>query len=291
MHKERHGERQQHMSAAVDAALTGRAYRLCSSSLQAWLPLTAPTADKSGNIKENRRAAQSTHQCFFSSSPSSPPPLPKHHLHRRSGCSLYSLSSLYPTPGCQSCREREVTSQEFASSLEAHHVSGSLSCVRLPPGKLWSSPCLHTSRLLAEEGREGGREKINRMFFHLVNWQHRLLERCLSKRSVWKGFRLAEGRVGKWRHGELLSLDEVSELLRCFAWVSRIHLRCDRRTSVEECLIKKLQRLRGIIFLGWSEYLCLRVCICVHTVYNYFEHPSSGKSYKSCPWFLPELLF
>lgn len=35
MHKERHGERQQHMSAAVDAALTGRAYRLCSSSLQA----------------------------------------------------------------------------------------------------------------------------------------------------------------------------------------------------------------------------------------------------------------
>ena len=291
MHKERHGERQQHMSAAVDAALTGRAYRLCSSSLQAWLPLTAPTADKSGNIKENRRAAQSTHQCFFSSSPSSPPPLPKHHLHRRSGCSLYSLSSLYPTPGCQSCREREVTSQEFASSLEAHHVSGSLSCVRLPPGKLWSSPRLRTSRLLAEEGREGGREKINRMFFHLVNWQHRLLERCLSKRSVWKGFRLAEGRVGKWRHGELLSLDEVSELLRCFAWVSRKHLRCDRRASVEECLIKKLQRLRGIIFLGWSEYLCLCVCICVHTVYNYFEHPSSGKSYKSCPWFLPELVF
>lgn len=57
------------MSAAVDAALTGWAYRLCGSSVQAWLPLTAPTADKSGNIKENRRAAQSTHQCFFSSSP------------------------------------------------------------------------------------------------------------------------------------------------------------------------------------------------------------------------------
>lgn len=80
MHKER--ERQQHMSVAEDAALTGRAYRLCSSSLQAWLPLTAPTADKSGNIKENRRAAQSTHQCFFSSSPP-PPHHPNHHLHER----------------------------------------------------------------------------------------------------------------------------------------------------------------------------------------------------------------
>ncbi len=191
--------------------------------------------------------------------------------------SLYSSSSLYPTPGCQSCREREVTSQEFASSLEAHHVSGSLSCVRLPPGKLWSSPRVCTSRLLAEEGREGGREKINRMFFHLVNWQHRLLERCLSKRSVWKAFRLAEERIGKWKHGELLSLDEVSELLCCFAWVSRKHLRCDWRTSMEECLIKKLWRLRGIISLGWSEYLCLYVCTCVHTVYNYFEHPSSRK--------------
>ena len=33
--EERDGERQQHMSAAVDAALTGRAYRLRRSSLQA----------------------------------------------------------------------------------------------------------------------------------------------------------------------------------------------------------------------------------------------------------------
>lgn len=168
------------MSVAEDAALTGRAYRLRSSSLQAWLPLTAPTADKSGNIKENRRAAQSTHQCFFSSTPPAPPSQPPP---PRAAPSI-PLFSQYPTPGCQSCREREVTSQEFASSLEAHHVSGSLSCVRLPPGKLWSSPRLGTSRLLAEEGREEGREKINRMFFHLVNWQHRLLERCLSKRSV-----------------------------------------------------------------------------------------------------------
>lgn len=183
MHKERRGERQQHMSVAADAALTGRAYRLRSSSLQAWLPLTAPTADKSGNIKENRRAAQSTHQCFFSSSPLPRPTIPSTSTTSTSG-SFYSSSSQYPTPGCQSCRVREVTSQEFASSLEAHHVSGSLSCVRLPPGKLWSSPRLGTSRLLAEEGREEGREKINRMFFHLVNWQHRLLERCLSKRSV-----------------------------------------------------------------------------------------------------------
>lgn len=67
---------QRHMSVAEDAALTGWAYRLCSSSLQMWLPLTALTADKSGNIKENRRATQSTYLCFFSSSPppQSPPP-------------------------------------------------------------------------------------------------------------------------------------------------------------------------------------------------------------------------
>lgn len=83
--------------------------------------------------------------------------------------------------------------------------------------------------------RRGGKgEKINRMFFHLVNWQHRLLEHCLSKQSVWKGFRLAERTIGKWKHGELLSLDEVSALPRCSAWVSRKHLRCDRRTSTEE---------------------------------------------------------
>lgn len=94
MPKERDGERQQHMSAAVDVALTGRAYRLCSSSLQAWLPLTAPTADKSGNIKENRRAAQLTHQCFFSSSPRPPPPLTKRRLYQLSISSLYSLSFL-----------------------------------------------------------------------------------------------------------------------------------------------------------------------------------------------------
>jgi len=146
-------ERQQHMSVAEDAALTGRAYRLCSSSLQTWLPLTAPTADKSGNIKENRIGAQSTYQCFFSSNPTTLLPA------TTSSSSFYSLSSQSPTPGCQSCREGEVTSQGFASSLEAHHVSGSLSCVRLPPGKLWSSPRLGTSRLLAKEGREGGREK------------------------------------------------------------------------------------------------------------------------------------
>lgn len=141
---------------------------------------------------------------------------------------------------------------------------------------------------LPRSGGKEGEKKINRMFFHLVNWQHRLLERCLSKRSVWKGFRLAERRIGKWKHGELLSLDEVSELPRCSAWVSRKHLRCDRRTSMEECLIKKLWRLWRIVFLGWSEYLCLYVCICVHTVYNYLEHPSSRKWYKSCPLFLPE---
>lgn len=57
---------------------------------------------------------------------------------------------------------------------------------------------------------------------------------------------------------------------------SRKHLRCDRRTSVGECLIKKLWRTWGIVFLGWSDYLCLYVCICVHTVYNYFEHPKEN---------------
>lgn len=202
-------EQQQRMSDALDVPLTGQAYRLCSSSLQAWLWLTAQTADKSADIKENRRAAQSTHQCFFSSSTHLPPPRPPPPALQKL---LLLLSSHRPAaaPGCWSCRKGEVTSQEFASSLEAHHVNGSLSCVRLPPGKLWSSPRLRTSRLSAKEEREGGRAKINRMFFHLVNWQHRLLEPCLSKPSVWNAFRLAEGRIGKWKHGKLLSLDDVS---------------------------------------------------------------------------------
>lgn len=36
-------------------------------------------------------------------------------------------------------------------------------------------------------------------------------------------------------------------------------------------MIKKLRRSRGILVLGYFEYLCLYVCICVHTVYNYFK--------------------
>lgn len=93
MHKER--EQQQHMSVAEDAALTGRAYRLRSSSLQAWLPLTAPTADKSGNIKENRRAAQSTHQCFFSSSP------PRPTIPTTTSTSGSFYSSFFPVPNAR----------------------------------------------------------------------------------------------------------------------------------------------------------------------------------------------
>lgn len=169
----RQTERSSSTCIAEDAALTGRAYRLCSFSLQTWLPLTAPTADKSENIKENRRGTQLTYQCFFSSSP---PPPPQTSIFNSS--SLQSSSPQNPSSGCQNCREGEVTSQEFASSLEAHHVSGSLSCVRLPPPQASCDPAL-VSAHQGSSPRRGGKEgekKINRMFFHLVNWQHRLLE-------------------------------------------------------------------------------------------------------------------
>lgn len=242
---------------------------------------------KAGTLKKteeprSRRTSVSSHQAstlrrrlpFPNTTSTSTPAAP-----------LYSSPSQHPTPGCQSCREREVTSQEFASSLEAHHVSGSLSCVRLPPGKLWSSPRLRTSRLLAEEGRDEGREKINRMFFHLVNWQHRLLERCLSKGSTWKAFRLAEGRIGKWRLGELLSLDEVSELpwfaLRGFpasVW-SVIGEQVWKSAWLKSCWDY------GAPFSWASQNICvgMSVYVCIITLNIQVEK-------KSCALFLPELL-
>lgn len=101
---------------------------------------------------------------------------------------------------------------------------------------------------------------------------------------------MAEGRIGKRKRGELLSLDEMSKLPRCFAWDSRELLRCDGRTSVEECLIKKLRRSRGIIFIGQSEYLCCVAHVRVRIPIA-FEHPSSRERQESCwhPLVLPEL--
>lgn len=61
------------------------------------------------------------------------------------------------------------------TSMAACLVSG------FPQGKLWSSPCLCTSRLFAKKGK---RKRFNRMFFHLVKWQNSLLELCLSERIL-----------------------------------------------------------------------------------------------------------
>lgn len=146
MPSERDREWQQHMSAVVDVAVTSWVYCLCSSSLRVWLPLTAPMVDKSGNIKENRRAVELRHQCFFSSSPHLPPPSPifKQHL---------LLLLLFPV-SCIAVSELSEGGSDITRSLVAHHVNGSLSCVRLPQGKLWSGPCLCTSRLLAKKERK-----------------------------------------------------------------------------------------------------------------------------------------
>lgn len=230
MPKERDGERQQHMSAAMDATLTGRAYRLCSSSLQAWLPLTAPTADKSGNIKENRRAAQLTHQCFFSSSPQPLPPIFKHHLQQLSSSSLYSSFSCTLHQGVRAVESGKWHHKNLPAVSRL--IMSAAACLVSGFPQASCDPALISAHQDSSprSGEKEGEKKINRMFFHLVNWQHHLLELCLSKWSVWRGLRLAEGRIGKWKHGELLSLDKVSELLCCSAWVSRKHPRCDRRT-------------------------------------------------------------
>jgi len=39
-----------------------------------------------------------------------------------------------------------------------------------------------------------------------------------------------------------------------------------------------LKWTRGIIFLCWSEYLSLCVCVCMYTVFKCFEHPKDTKA-------------
>lgn len=99
----------------------------------------------------------------------------------------------------------------LVTSTAACLVSG------FPQGKLWSGPCLCTSRLL-----KGKRKKIfNRMFLHLVNWQNSFLEPCLGKQICGRVSDWQWGEFGMWKQDELLSLDKVSELQHCFAWDSR----------------------------------------------------------------------
>lgn len=168
------------------------------------LLIKAPTLKKTEEL-HSRRTSVSSHQAPTC-------PLPDHH-HQRYRSSFYSYPPTAPPPhqgvgaverGKWHHKSLPAVSRLIMSTA-ACLVSGfpRASCDR-------SSPRLRTSRLSAKEEREGGRAKINRMFFHLVNWQHRLLEPCLSKPSVWNAFRLAEGRIGKWKHGKLLSLDDVS---------------------------------------------------------------------------------
>lgn len=103
----------------------------------------------------------------------------------------------------------------LVTSTAACLVSG------FPQGKLWSGPCLCTSRLFAKKGKRRKKKRINRMFLHLVNWQNSLLEPCLSEQICGRLSDWQREEFGKWKQDELLSLDKVSELQCCFAWDSR----------------------------------------------------------------------
>lgn len=140
------GERQQHMSAVVIAALTGLAYHLRSPSLWVWLPLMASTAEKSTNIKENRRAAELRHQYFFSSS--SPPPATTVSPFQTTAPSVASLSFPYTTVSKLSeggCDITRISQKSRGSSRQWQPV------LCLPPRQ---GPCLAHQDCLSRKRRE-----------------------------------------------------------------------------------------------------------------------------------------
>lgn len=195
--------------------LTGWAY-LHSRLLWVWLPLTAPTADKRGNIKENRRAAELRHQCFFSSSHPPPPPATTISPSQTTAPSVASL--FFPLHRRFRAVRRGMWHHKNSPEV-SWLVTSTAACLvsGFPQGKLWSGPCLCTSRLL-----KGKRKKIfNRMFLHLVNWQNSFLEPCLGKQICGRVSDWQWGEFGMWKQDELLSLDKESELQHCFAWDSR----------------------------------------------------------------------
>lgn len=127
------------MAATRDT--TGRAYLLCSSGLQVRLQLTALTADKSGNIKEIRRAAELRHRYLFSSPT---PPFPN------SGA--FSCSSFaYPR---QNCQKGGSDIRRILQKSVARHVNGSLRCVRLPPRLAVIQPLSLHIKIARQEGEE-----------------------------------------------------------------------------------------------------------------------------------------
>lgn len=256
--KRREREWQQHMSAMVVAALTGRVSRLRSPSLWVWLPLTAPTADKSGNIKENRRAAKLRYQgfFFFSSSPHLPllSPLPKQELPSLLVFPFpYIHASELSEGGCDITR---IFQKSRGSSRQWQLVL----CQASP--KASCDPALVSAH---QDGlpRKGKRKKkkLNRMFLHLVNWQNSLLKPRLSEQICGRVSDWQRKEFGKWKRDELLSLDKVSELQRCFAWDSR-----------KASKVWSQNKHAGLSVLkSWKEYPLLRMarmCDCIRLKEN-----------------------
>lgn len=148
MPSERDGEWQQHAICLWWwMPLTGRAYLLCSSYLQVWLQLTALTADKSGNIKENRRAAELRHRDLFSSSPHPGTTLPKQQL-------LLLFISPVPDTTMSELSEWGSDIRRIHQKSAAHHVNGSLCCVRLPPRQAVIQPLSLHIKIACQEGEE-----------------------------------------------------------------------------------------------------------------------------------------
>lgn len=226
------------MSAVVVAALTGRAYHLRSPSLWVWLTLTAPTADKSGNIKENRRAAKLRYLCFFSSTP---PPATTVFPSQTTTPSVASLS--FPLHHCFRAVRRGMWHHKNSPEV-SWLVTSTAACLvsGFPQGKLWSGPCLCASRLLAKKGEE--KKIFNRMFLHLVNWQNSLLEPCFSEQICGRVSDWQREEFGKWKRNELLSLDKLSEpaALLCVGFQKSIQGVITEQMCRIECL-KKLKKV------------------------------------------------
>lgn len=238
------------MSAVFDAALTGWAYHLYSPSQWVWLPLTAPTADKSGNIKENRRAAVLRHQRFILSSPPPPhlpppSPLPKQQLPLLLVFPFPSNVSELSEGGCDITRIRQ-------KSRGSSHQRQPVLCQASP--KASCDPALVSAHQddLPRNGRE---EKYWTECFSILLTDRIVCSSPVSASRYVEGFQIGKGknlasesRMNYW----VWKCQNCSVALR---WIPEKHPRCDHGTNTQDLMFKKAEK--SFLFFDWSECVWL----------------------------------
>lgn len=229
--------------------LTGWAY-LHSRLLWVWLPLTAPTADKRGNIKENRRAAELRHQCFFSSShppPHLPPPspLPKQQLPLLLVFSFpYTAVSELSEGGCDITRIRQ---KSRGSSRQRQPVL----CQASP--KASCDPALVSAH---QDCWKGSEKKYLTECFSILLTDRIVFSSPVSASRYVEGFQIGNGEnlacENKMNYWVWTKCQNCSIALR---GIPEKLPRCDHGTNTQDWVFKKAEK--GIFFLDRPERVWL----------------------------------